>query len=200
MNRIEEFFKEIANGDLNKIRLFIENGVDINEKDVNGQTALMVAVMNNYPAVVKYLLENKADVNAYGIHTEDRNPINYASANGLLDVVKVLLEYEPNMKLLNIYGGTPLIPACEQGYYEVAKILLEKTDVEVNHINKLGYTALHEVTFRPNRGGKYADITNLLIKHGADINIKDKNGKTPLEIARKNELTSIVDILEKTNN
>ncbi|SDX06101.1 ankyrin repeat domain-containing protein [Paenibacillus sp. CF384] len=196
MNKMKDFFNEVANGDLDKIKAFIENGIDVNEKDENEQTALMVAVMSNNPEVVKLLLECKADVDAFGIHKEDRNPINYASAYGLVDIVKILLEYKPNMKLLNVYGGTPLIPACEQGHYEVAKLLLEETDVDVNHINNLGYTALYEVTFSPNRSSVYVDITNLLIKHGADRNIKDKGGRTPLEIATKNGLEAIANILE----
>ncbi|REE91690.1 hypothetical protein A8990_104198 [Paenibacillus taihuensis] len=196
MNIINDFFNEISNGDLDEIKVFIENGINVNEKDENGQTALMAAVMSNNPAAVKLLLERKADVDAFGIHKEDRNPINFASAHGFVDVVKILLEYRPNMKLLNVYGGTPLIPACEQGHYEVAKLLLEETDVDVNHINNLGYTALYEVAFSPNRSSVYEDITTLLIKHGADINIKDKEGRTPLDIARKNGLQAIAHILE----
>lgn len=195
--KIKDFFEAIAKNDLTQVNMFIKRGIDVNQKDEDGQTALMIATMNNHPKIVKILLENKADVDAYGKHAVDRNPINYASAYGLTDIVTILIEYKPNMMLLNAYGGTPLIPACEEGHYEVAKLLLEKTNVNVNHINNLGYTAIYEVVFTKGRSPIYVDIAKLLIKHGANINIPDKDGNTPLAIAKKNNLNDLVTLLEQ---
>ena len=39
-------------------------------------------------------------------------------------------------------------------------------------------------------------IVQLLLEHGADVSVKDENGKTPLEIAKERKLTEIIEILE----
>lgn len=99
------------------------------------------------------------------------------------------------MTILNGYGGTALIPACERGHVDVVKLLLEKTNVKVNHINKPGWTAMLEAIVFSNGGKTQQEIVRLLLAHGADKNIADKNGITPLEHAKKMGFKELVDIL-----
>ena len=101
------------------------------------------------------------------------------------------------MTILNGYGGTALIPACERGHVDVVKLLLEKTNVKVNHINKLGWTALLEAIILSNGGKSQQEIVRLLLAHGANKNIADKKGVTPLEHAKQKGFKELVDILSK---
>lgn len=100
------------------------------------------------------------------------------------------------MKSTNRYGGTALIPAAEKGHIENVRTLL-KAGVDVNHINKLGWTALLEAIILTNGGKKHIEIVKLLIQNGANVNLPDKDGVTPLQHARKKRFKEMEKLLEK---
>ena len=79
----------------------------------------------------------------------------------------------------------PLISAAERGHGEVVEELLTHTDVDVNHINNLGWTALLEAVVLSDGGPRHQQIVQLLIDHAADVTIADKDGVTPLQHAHK---------------
>ena len=75
--------------------------------------------------------------------------------------------------------------------------LLTTTDIDINHVNNLGWTALIEAVILSNGGQTHQQIVQILVDHGADRSIGDKNGVTPLEHARKRGYDAMVRILER---
>lgn len=189
----ELFFQAVENGNISKITSFIKDGADINSVNQEGRTAAMIATYNNDSETVKLLIENGADVNIQD--NMKNNPFLYAGAEGYLEIVKLTAEAGADPKLLNRFGGTALIPASEHGYVEVVKALLENTDIDVNHVNDLGWTAMLEAVVLGNGGKNQQETIELLINHGADVNIPDSNGVTPLQHAKELGFTEIRDIL-----
>jgi ankyrin repeat protein len=98
--------------------------------------------------------------------------------------------------LTNRFGGTALIPASERGHVEVVRELLANSDVDVDHVNNLGWTALLEAIVLSSGDAPHQEIVQLLVDNGADITIRDKDGVTPLEHARSRGFVEIVAILE----
>ena len=183
------FFKAVYNGDLRLVEKFLDSGTNTNIKDSSGRTALMIATYNNDVNMVDMLVGSGADVN---IQDNILNsPFLYAGASGYLDIVKLTYKNSDTRNVLNRYGGNALIPACEKGHYDTVKFLLENTDIDVNLINNLGWTALLEVTILGGDGDNYVKIVELLLKHGANKNIRDKNSKTALDYARERKLIKI---------
>ena len=190
-----KYFTAVRNGDLITLQNQLKNTIDINIKDANNETGIIIATGRNDIAMVKLFLEHGADINIASDKI-DNTPIMIASVKGYLDIVQLLIEKSnPDMTILNGYGGTALIPACERGHVDVVKFLLERTNVNVNHINKPGWTALLEAIVLSNGGKSQQEIVRLLLAHGADKNIADKNGITPLEHAKKKGFKELVDIL-----
>ena len=62
--------------------------------------------------------------------------------------------------------------------------ILTHRDVDVNHVNNLGWTALLEAIILSDDGVTHQQIVQLLVDHGADTTIADKDGVTPLQHAR----------------
>ena len=192
-----KFFGAVRSGDVQTVKNQLKNKFDINIQDGNNETAILIATDRKDIAMVSLLLEHNADVNIASDKI-DNTPIMIASVKGYKDIVQLLIEKSnPDMTILNGYGGTALIPACERGHVDIVKLLLEKTDVKVNHINKLGWTAMLEAIVLSNGGKSQQEIVRLLLAHGADKNIADKNGITPLEHAKKRRFNEIVDSLSK---
>ncbi|GHI00562.1 hypothetical protein AM1BK_41040 [Neobacillus kokaensis] len=189
----EQFFRAAKKGDIKEIIKLLEQGVDINSKDHQGRTALMIATYENDINTAKVLVENGADVNIQD--NMKNNPYLYAGAEGYLDILKLTIEAGADTKIVNRYGGTALIPASEHGYVDVVKQLLETTDVDVNHINNLGWTALLEAIILNDGGKKQQETIKLLIEHGADVNIPDSNGVTPIAHAQEKGFVEIEKIL-----
>ena len=193
----EKYFTALRNGDFITVKNQLKNSIDINSKDANNETGIIIATDRNDITMVKLLLEHDASINIASDKI-DNTPIMIASVKGYEDIAQLLIEKSnPDMTILNGYGGTALIPACERGHIEVVKLLLEKTNVKVNHINRLGWTALLEAIVLSNGGKSQQEIVRLLLAHGADKNIADKNGITPLEHAKKKGFKELVDILSK---
>ncbi|WP_256758269.1 ankyrin repeat domain-containing protein [Cohnella sp. WQ 127256] len=187
------FFQAAERGDTDEVLQEIKNGVDINTRDALGRTAIIAATHANKVDVVKALIEAGADINLQDNKLD--NPFLYAGAEGLLEILKLMNDAGADPTITNRYGGTALIPASEHGYVEVVEELLTRSKVNVNHINNLGWTALMEAIVLNNGGEKQQQVIKLLIEHGADVTIPDKNGVTPLQHARSNHFTAIERLL-----
>ncbi|MFS0764295.1 ankyrin repeat domain-containing protein [Peribacillus phoenicis] len=189
----EQLIQAVERKETERIRSLIEQGADINAQDSEGRTATMIATYNNDVETAKILIEAGADVN---IQDDMKNsPFLYAGAEGYIEILKVAIEAGADPTITNRYGGTALIPASEHGYVEVIKELLTKTDIEVNHVNDLGWTALLEAIILNDGDGKQQQTVQLLIDYGADVNIPDNSSMTPLQHAREKGFKEIEQIL-----
>jgi ankyrin repeat protein len=182
-----------AAGNVAEIRALLTRGADVNAVDGDGRTPIMVATHARQTTAVQVLVDAGADVNQ-----RDRmldNPFLYAGAEGLLDIL-MLVHTAADTRLTNRYGGTALIPACERGHEEVARFLLDETDVDANHVNNLGWTALLEAVLLSDGGPRHQRIVRLLLDHSADPNLPDKDGVTPLRHAHARGYAEIQRLLE----
>ena len=193
INMKDDFFKAVKEADIKKIEYFLDNGFDINTKDERGRNAILIATYKNDVSLVEFLYKKGGDVN------ERDDSLNsaflYAGANGQLEILKTIYKKAKVNSVFNRFGGNALIPACEKGYFETAKFLLENTDINVNHVNNLSWTALLEVLILGDGSSKYVEITKLLLKHGADKNIRDKQGKRAIDYAKERGFKEIEKLL-----
>src|SRR5688500_16621564 len=183
-------------GDTPTVLALLEAGANINATDGRGRTAVMAATHANRVETVQALIDAGAEINIRDHHMD--NPFLYASAEGLFEIVKLTIDAKADTRLTNRFGGTALIPAAERGHIEIVQELLTRTDVDVNHINNLGWTALLEAIILSDGGERHQQIIQLLVDHGANINIPDNNGITPLEHARARGFREIEQILLAT--
>lgn len=144
--------------------------------------------------MAKLLVSCKADVNLQDDQLD--SPFLYAGATGQTGLVRLFLENGARFNVFNRYNGTALIPACERGHVETVKVLVKTKGFPVNHINRLGWTALMEAVILGNGTQKYQEIVKILKDNGADLTIPDRSGKTPLQHAEELGFAEIVQILK----
>ena len=94
-----------------------------------------------------------------------------------------------------IIGGTALIPASDRGHVAMVRALLE-TEIDVDHVNHLGWTALLEAVILGEGEAPHQEIVRALVDAGADVDLADRDGVTPLQHARKRGYAEIVRTLE----
>ena len=175
------------------IRRLLGAGTNVRARDAQGRTALLAATAHNHIESAKLLIEAGADVNAQDGKLD--SPLLLAGASGYLDILKLTLQANPNFKVYNRFGGTALIPACERGHVEVVKELL-KTQIDIDHVNNLGWTALLEAIVLSDGGPRHQEIVRLLVSAGANVNLSDRQGVTPLQHARRSGFEVIANVLE----
>lgn len=171
----------VKKNDITAVKLALENGSDVNTQDEKGRSLLLIATIEKKPEMSKLLVSYKADVNLQDNQMD--SPFLYAGASGQTELVKLFLENGARFDLFNRYNGTALIPACERGHVETVKVLVKIKGFPINHVNRLGWTALMEAVILGNGTKKYQEIVQVLKENGADVNIPDHSGKTPLQHA-----------------
>ncbi len=180
-------------GDTETAMKLIKDGANINVSGDKGETPVMAATYHNHVETVKALIDAGADIELQDKNKE--NPFLYASKEGYVDIVKLTIDAGTNIREINHRGGTALIPAAERGHVEVVKELVDRTDIDVNYRNDLGWTALLEAIVLGNGSENHKQIVQLLIDHGADVNMADREGVTPLEHAEKRGFKEMANML-----
>jgi len=164
----------------------------------HGQSALerelIAAAERGDAASVRKLIAQGGNVNAKDGKQDSAFLI--ASANGHTEVVRLTLAAGADLKSTNRYGGTGLIPACHHGHLETVKLLLT-TKIDVDHVNNLGWTALLEAVILGDGGPTHTEIVRLLLAHGANPRIADREGVTPLQHARRRNFARMAEMLAK---
>jgi uncharacterized protein len=183
-----------AGGDVAAVRAALTAGADPDARDAAGTPATMLAAMGRHAEALRVLLDRGADVDAQD--AQRSNPLLYGGAEGMLDIVRIANEAGADPTIRNRYGGVATIPASERGHVEVVRYLLNETDIDVDHVNDLGWTALLEAILLSDGGPRHQAIVELLIEHGADVDLADGDGVRPMAHARTRGQHEIVTLLE----
>lgn len=189
----QQLIQAAERGDTPTVLQLLAAGAEINSRDGAGRTPVMAATHGNQVATVQALIAAGADINLQDNRRD--NPFLYAGAEGLLEILKLTIAAGANTKLTNRFGGTALIPAAERGPVAVVAELLNHTDVDVDHVNNLGWTALLEAIILGDGGPERTEVVRLLIEAGADVNLADGQGVSPLAHARQRGYTAMIELL-----
>jgi ankyrin repeat protein len=181
-------------GDADGMAALVVAGARLEDRNADGQTPLMAAVRAGQVAATRLLLEAGAEVDARDNRFD--TPFLAAGRMGDAAIIALLAAAGADPALTNRFGGTALIPACEHGFVDAVRVLLETTAVDVNHVNLLAWTALLEAVLLSDGGPVQQEIVRLLLAHGADPSIPDRDGATALAHARTLGHTAIAAILE----
>ena len=184
-----------ARGDAAEIMHLIQAGADVNAQDSNGRTPLHVATHRGDPAAVRALLVGKTDPNLLDHQRYDA--VTIAAVRDDVATLRTLLSQGASARLrTSPYDGTALIAAAHLGHDEVAKELIW-AGAPLDHVNNLGWTALIEAVILGNGGRRHTETVRALVEAGANVNIADRNGVTPLVHARQRGYAEMAAILEK---
>jgi ankyrin repeat protein len=187
------------NGDKQQLQQIIDSGGSIDVVDNRGRSAVLIVTMQNNIKALQLLIELGADVDYFDKSKSqeviDQTAFLYAGAKGMNDALVLLMNVGARPDIYNFYGGTALIPAAEKGHINTVKLLLEKSNIDVNHVNNLGWTALMEAVILSDGGSVQQQIVRLLLAHGADSDITDNEGVSVLTHAQNRGFTAIVRLL-----
>ncbi|OQY40357.1 MAG: hypothetical protein B6229_02025 [Spirochaetaceae bacterium 4572_7] len=129
----------VVAGQQDVVQNYIDAGYTSSCRNSKGVPMLCLAVRSNHIDIIKYLIDNGADINAI---SDDRHntPIMDAASKGLLDAIQILVNEGADLECQSKNGQTALILAVGHGDVEVSNYLLS---VGANYMNKdlLGMSA-----------------------------------------------------------
>jgi hypothetical protein len=166
-------------GDLGEVERLVGQSPDaLEHTDCDGWTPLFWASQGGHLAVVRYLLDKGAAVNARS--DTGFTALWFGSVQGHISVVKLLVERGGDPTLAG-HGGTPLMGASFRGHVEVVRFLLGHASVKatINYAGSARETALWRACYW-GRGG----VVKALLESGADPTIANRDGTTPMAIAK----------------
>ena len=157
------------------VEQLIAAGADLNKGGDFGRTPLHYATDSGNERVIKYLIDAGSDVNM--LNNSNQSPLIIAiEADEVnIDLIKLLIDTGANINFKDSQGDSPLILAGGQEDLELMRVLLNTPNINVNIVDRYGRTALHQAIISSN-----IEMCRLLIEYGADVNIQDNNGDTPL--------------------
>lgn len=190
-------------GHLRTLKLLIKRGAKINVSGAVASIPLLTALEAGHLEVAQFLINNGADINAKNHYGE--SPLSHASKKGYERLVRLLLDSGADVDVRDLAGSTPLFLTDTP---EIAKLLIEH-GADVNAKDKQGSTplltfalALHVKTSEPpsvkegdeiignehsisassptRNDSRIPAVLKVLLEHGADVNVRNKFGETPL--------------------
>ena len=167
-NRVPALCKAASNGDIEALRALIAEGVNVNGKDSDGDTALHNAAMvPERTEILRELIASGAAVDARGPFR--RTPLLSAADCGCTGNIAVLLASGADLHATNERGLTALLGAAFSGHAGTIELLIASgSDVNAKDAN--GNTALHLAAMKG-----HPEATQCLIAGGADMTLKDSS-------------------------
>ncbi|MFI2360231.1 ankyrin repeat domain-containing protein [Streptomyces anulatus] len=180
-------------GDTEGVRTAIEGGARVDVRDDELRTPLLLAVHGDHVEAARLLVAAGADPDAQDRREE--SPWLATGVTGSVAMLRVLLPAGPDLTLRNRFGGISLIPASERGHVAYVREVLRVTDIDVDHVNRLGWTALLEAVILGEGGLAHQQVVELLLAAGATRDLPDGDGVTPLAHAERRGFAELAALL-----
>lgn len=185
-----------ARGDVADIERRIAASENKEAIDARHRTPLHVAVYQKRHEAARALIRLGADPNRQEIDRYDI--ITIAAVANDVPMLKIAIEGGGNPKAITSrYDGTALIAAAHLGHAEVVRTLIA-AKAPLDHVNNLQWTALIESIVLGDGGKNHTETLRALVEAGANVNIPDGSGATPLKLAKSRGYRDMVAILEKS--
>lgn len=184
------FYECAAEGDLPTLKQILDSGkVDVDDVDVDGFTALMVASAEGHREVALELLRRSAQV-SMRTHELRSTALHFAAKQGDHEIVAALCKADPRaVDACNVNADTPLLWACIEGRTACVRELLAH-GADVNVVNQCGATTLicavmiGEDPEADDSDDARAEMLNLLLDANPKlINFQDREGSTAMHLA-----------------
>ncbi|WP_267716049.1 ankyrin repeat domain-containing protein [Streptomyces sp. CoH17] len=185
----------VRRGDADAARAALRAGADRERRDEQGRTPLLLAALADRVAVAGVLVAAGADVNAQD--ARDDSAWLVTGVTGSVAMMRTLLPGGPDVTLTNRFGGVSVIPASERGHTAYVRAVLAETDMDVDHVNRLGWTALLEAVVLGDGDRTHLDVVAALLDAGADPSLPDGDGVTARTHAERRGFRAIADLLRR---
>jgi len=190
----EGLFLAAARGDTAQIARLAAAGSTVDARDSYARTPLHVAAYFRQQEAMRALAKAGADPNALERDRYDVVTI-AAVADDVATLETALAIGARATNMTSRYDGTALIAAAHLGHAEVVRALIA-AGAPLDHVNNLGWTALIESIVLGNGGRNHTDTLDALVRAGANVNLADRAGTTPLRLAKARGYSELVRILE----
>jgi cytohesin len=186
-------------GEMDRVRSLLNEGADINQKDIAQYTPLHCAVLGDNREIVQLLIDRGADIEARSCGNE--TPLFCACSWGYLEIVKLLIGEGAELSARSGHRGekwyklTPLHLAALMGRANVVQYLLAQgADIHTtcSCFDEEDFTPLHLAA----KHGRL-DIVKVLIAKGTDVSLKTNKGRTALDLAKERKHSNVVELLRK---
>lgn len=185
----------VAAGDLQAVARLVADRSHLEAKDSHGRTPAHVAAHTGRSDILDALAAAGADLNA--LESRAYDVVTIAAVRD--DAVMIRRAVARGAKATNVtspYHGTALIAAAHLGHDGVVRALIE-AGAPLNHINNLTWTAVMEAVVLGDGGPRHQASLGALLGAGADPNLPDREGVTPLRHAERRGYTVMVDMLKR---
>lgn len=170
-------------------------GAGLNPRDANGRTPLHVATFAKQRGAIRALA--KAGANLVLLDSDLYDAVTIASVADDEETLRLLLSLGASARqVTSRYDGTALIAAAHLGHDGVVRQLIA-AGAPLDHVNNLHWTAVIEAIVLGNGGPRHQETLRALIAAGANLQLADRQGQTPLQLARARGLREMVQMLEK---
>jgi ankyrin repeat protein len=184
-----------ARGDVAALTQLLSAKADINQRDAYGRTPLHVATYAKQRAAVRALIQAGADTGA--LENDRYDAVTIAAVADDEETLRTLLGLGASAKLVTSrFEGTALIAAAHLGHDGVVRQLIA-AGAPLDHVNNLHWTAAIESIVLGNGGARHQATLRALVEAGANLQLTDRHGKTPLDLARSYGYAEMVRLLEK---
>ena len=181
-------------GDAAAIRRVKVTPAEMNARDANGRTPLHVATFARQREAIRALAAVGADL--HRLENGRYDCVTIAAVADDEETLRLLLSLGASAKLTTSrYDGTALIAAAHLGHDGVVKQLIA-AGAPLDHVNNLHWTAVIESIVLGNGGRRHQETLRALIAAGANLQLADRGGATPLQLARGRGYGEMVKMLE----
>jgi len=182
-------------GDAARIVQLLAGGADPNSRDGHGRTPLHVATFARRREAVQALARGGADLGA--LENDRYDAVTIAAVADDEETLRLLLSLGASARLITSrYDGTALIAAAHLGHDGVVRQLIA-AGAPLDHVNNLHWTALIESIVLGNGGLRHVATLKALLEAGANPQLADREGRTPLALARARGYEPMVTLLVK---